>query len=263
MLLWGDAVDESVQAQAAQVVAHLAGVVVLAEVSGDEPAKAFVGAAAGDGVQDVAEGAGQSHGALIPEAQRSGSLALMVGLVDALKERRADGTALAGTLDHKQPLVDAAGLGDELGQMLKAGEYADVGWLVDDGLDSQRAAALEVLLDARVLVAEVDADVGAGREDARAERLAGGLADLAGEHQRDLFGAPDADVVLRPALQRTRGRGGGHRARACARPRFGASRAPTETAPPDRRPATPGGRRSTTAGRCTRSQAPHGPRARR
>src|SRR5439155_1592690 len=192
----GDAVDESVQAQAAQVVAHLAGAVgVLVEVSGDEPAKAFVGKAAGDGVQDVAEGAGQSHGALIPEAQRSGSLALMVGLVDALKERRADGTALAGTLDHKQSLVDAAGLGDELGQVLQAREHADVGWLVDDGFDSQRAAALEVLLDARMLVAEVDPDLGAGREHARPERLAGGRADLAGEHERDLFGAPDADVV--------------------------------------------------------------------
>ena len=79
-------------------------------MSGDEPAKAFVGEA-GDGVLDVAERAGQSHGALIPEAQGSGSLALVVGLVDALKERRADGTALTGTLDHKQPVVDLAGFG--------------------------------------------------------------------------------------------------------------------------------------------------------
>jgi hypothetical protein len=63
----------------------------------------------------VAECAGQSHGALIAEAQGSGSLALVVGLVDALKERRADGTALAGTLDHEEPLVDLAGLGDQFG----------------------------------------------------------------------------------------------------------------------------------------------------
>ena len=61
------------------------------------PAKAFVGEA-GDGMDDEAECAGQGHGALIPEAEGSGSLALpYVGLVDALKERRADGTALAGT----------------------------------------------------------------------------------------------------------------------------------------------------------------------
>lgn len=52
------------------------------------------------GVQYERQGAGQSHGALITEAYRSGSLALsVVGPVDALKERRADGTALAGSLD--------------------------------------------------------------------------------------------------------------------------------------------------------------------
>jgi hypothetical protein len=66
---------------------------------------------------------GQGHGALIPEAQCSGSLALpYVGLVDALEERRADGTALAGTFDHKQAVVDLAGFADELGQMLEPGQ---------------------------------------------------------------------------------------------------------------------------------------------
>jgi len=35
--------------------------------------------------------------------------------VDALEERRADGTALAGTFDDKQTVVDLAGLGDQLG----------------------------------------------------------------------------------------------------------------------------------------------------
>jgi hypothetical protein len=95
----------------------LALVVVLAEVSGDEPAKAFVGEA-GDGLKDVAEGAGQGYCSCVPEAQGSGSLALLVvGLVDALVERRADGTALAGLLDHKQPLVDGAGFVDQGGEV--------------------------------------------------------------------------------------------------------------------------------------------------
>ena len=85
----------------------------------------------------TAEGAGQGHGALIPEAEGSGSLALTyVGLVDALKERRADGTALTGTFDHKQTVVDLAGLVHELGQMLEPGEDPDVGGFVDDGLDT-------------------------------------------------------------------------------------------------------------------------------
>src|SRR6266851_6062067 len=120
------ALGQAVEAQTAQVVAHLRGAVVAAEESGDMPAKAFAGEAGG-GVDDEADRAGQGHGALIPEAQCSGSLALpYVGLVDALEERRADGTALAGTFDHKQAVVDLAGFADELGQVLKPGEDPDV-----------------------------------------------------------------------------------------------------------------------------------------
>ena len=84
---------------------------------------------AGDGVDDTAQGAGQGHGAWIPEAEGSGSLALpCVGLVDALKERRADGTALTGTFDHKQTIVDLAGLVDQLGQVLEAGAGPRCRW---------------------------------------------------------------------------------------------------------------------------------------
>src|ERR1700682_1291597 len=205
----GEALDESVQAQPAEGVGHLALGLVRPGVSADEPAKAFVGEA-GDGWQEVAEGAGQSHGALIPEAQGSGSLALVVGLVDALVERRADGTALTGFLDHKQPLVDLAGFVDELRQVVQAGADVDVGWLVDDGLDAERAAALQILLDAGVLVAELDTHLGPRGEDAGAVGVAGGAAELGG------------------------GRGGGHRAPACPTHRLGASRAPTNIRRRDR-----------------------------
>jgi len=177
----------------------------LAEVSGDEPAKAFVGEAAGDGVLDVAESAGQSHGALIPEAQGSGSLALVMGLVDALEERRADGTALTGTLDHKQPAVDLAGFGQEFGEVLDAGEHVEVRGLVDDRLDPQRAAVFEVLLDAAVLVAEVDLDLRPGAEDPSQVGVAGRSAQRSGEHERDLFGAADPDVVLNEGLEEAAG----------------------------------------------------------
>ena len=98
-------------------------------------------------MDDEAECTGQGHGALIPEAQGSGSLALAyVGLVDALKERRADGTALAGTLDHKQTAIDLAGLFDQLGQVLEPGEDADVLGLVDDGLDAKCPPFFQVSL---------------------------------------------------------------------------------------------------------------------
>ncbi len=124
------------EAESAEVVGHLGAAVVGAEESGHQPAKACVGEP-GDGVEVAAEGAGQGHGAWVTEAERSGSLALDDGgLVDALEERRADGTALTGTLDHKQTMVDVLGLGGQLGQVLDAGQDVQVGRFVDDGLDA-------------------------------------------------------------------------------------------------------------------------------
>ena len=64
--------------------------------------------------------------------------------MDALEERRADGTALAGTFDHKQTVVDTAGLFHELGKMLEPGEDADVRRLVDDGLDAESPPFFQV-----------------------------------------------------------------------------------------------------------------------
>ena len=120
------AFDQSVEPESAQVIGHLVHAVVVAEESGHQPAKALVGKT-GDGMDDTAQGAGQGHGAWIPEAQGSGSLALpVVGLVDALKERSANGTALAGTFDHKHPMVDLPGLVDELGQMTDPSEKPQV-----------------------------------------------------------------------------------------------------------------------------------------
>ncbi|MGC1781885.1 MAG: hypothetical protein WA708_05155, partial [Acidobacteriaceae bacterium] len=131
----GDALDQAVQPQTAEVVAHLALAVGPVQVAGDEWAKALV-REAGDGTQDGAEGAGQGCCSCVAEAQSSGSLALLqIGLVDALKERRADGTALAGLLDHKQPLVDLAGFVDQFREMLKAAFDVEIVGSVDDRLD--------------------------------------------------------------------------------------------------------------------------------
>ena len=99
-----------------------------------------------------AQGAGQGHGALIPEAEGSGSLALpVVGLVDALEERRADGTALAGTFDHKQTVADLAGLGHEFVEVLDATQDVEVLGLVHNRFDTKGPPFLQVLLDAGML----------------------------------------------------------------------------------------------------------------
>ena len=55
-----EAMDEAGQAQAAQVVGHLAGAVVAAEQSGDQGAQALVGET-GCGEQRLAQCAGQGH----------------------------------------------------------------------------------------------------------------------------------------------------------------------------------------------------------
>ena len=88
----------------------------------------------------MAQGAGQSLCSDVPEAQGSGSLALsVVGLVDALEQRRADGTALTGPLDDKQPLVDLAGFGDQLGEVVQAGGDVEVlGLLITVSMRSAR-----------------------------------------------------------------------------------------------------------------------------
>jgi hypothetical protein len=56
--------------------------------------------------------------------------------VDALKERRADGTTLAGTFDHKHPMVDLPSLVHQLGEMFDPRADSQVPGFVDDGFDS-------------------------------------------------------------------------------------------------------------------------------
>jgi hypothetical protein len=117
------------------------------------------------------------------------------------KSAEPDGTALAGTLDHKQTVVDLSGLADELSQVLEPGKDTDVGWLVDDGLDAESPPFFQVLLDAAVLVGEVHVHFGARREHPLAVGLADRASELAGEHHRHLLGPTDADVVSHEGLE--------------------------------------------------------------
>jgi hypothetical protein len=124
------------------------------------------------------------------------------------KTASADGTALAGTFDHKQTTVDLAGLGDDLAEVLEAAVAADVAGVVDDSLDTKGPPLFQVLRDAAVLVTEVHADVGAGREDPGSKDPGRVLADLAGEHSGDLVGSADADIVGHEGLEERPGPSG-------------------------------------------------------
>ena len=82
---------------------------------------------ASDDMEIDAEGADQSHDAFVPEAKRSGSLALLNrGQLDPLEERGRNGTALAGTLDCKQAEVGGTSLGLQLRQVLQLAVAAEV-----------------------------------------------------------------------------------------------------------------------------------------
>src|SRR6266511_1563741 len=73
--------------------------------------------------------------------------------------------------------------------------------VVDYRFDAERAPVLEVLLEAGMLVADVELDIAAGGEDAGAERLPGRLAHLAGKDDGQLLGAADVDVVGHQRLE--------------------------------------------------------------
>jgi hypothetical protein len=64
------------------------------------------------------------------------------------------------------------------------------------------------LLDPAALVAQVELDVGALGEHPRAKDPRGGLADLTGEHHRDLLGAAHPDVVGHQGLKECPGAAG-------------------------------------------------------
>ena len=65
----------------------------------------------------------------------------------------------------KQPPVDGAGAGLQLVEIMQAPQAAQIAWVVDDGLDAQRAPVIEVLLDAGVPVEGVDVHLGAVGDD--------------------------------------------------------------------------------------------------
>jgi hypothetical protein len=107
-----------------------------------------------------AQGAGQGHDPRIAESKSRGLPPVRIyGRVrDPLKGWAREDGALAGTFSFQYAVVGGAGFGLQGFEVGQAGVAPQVAGGVDDGLDPHRPAVFEVLLDPRVLAAQVEHD---------------------------------------------------------------------------------------------------------
>jgi len=99
-------------------------------------------------------------------------------------------------LSVQQPLVDPTGLGLQVVQVGQQPLAAEVVGVVDHGFDAHRAAVLEVLLDAGVLVEHVDGHAVGVPVDRGLEGAVGlSSAWVAFEDELDVLGAAQVEVV--------------------------------------------------------------------
>ena len=160
--------DQAFEAQAPQVVGHLRGGVRAAEERCDVRAEVAVAEAARQ-MGEGAEGLEQRHHARVAEAQRGDALAgLDGGLLEAVEGVLGQHAVVTEALDLEQLAIDLVA---EVAQVRQVGDgLADVEVLrvVDRGFGAEGVLLLEVLLDVRGLVLDVQAGLDAVGDHARA-----------------------------------------------------------------------------------------------
>jgi hypothetical protein len=128
---------------------------------------------------------------------------------DAL-ERRGVGRALARLkLGVEEALVDLVADPDQRIPVL-FGEHAadaEVAGVVDGRFGPQRAALFEVLLDLRGAVVDLDRGLHAAGDDLGVKPAGGAAGDAAAEHDRDLIGASECQLIGERALEPRAARG--------------------------------------------------------
>src|SRR6266567_2309097 len=197
--------NQTLATETTQVVGHLRRGIRGGEESGYLGTQAPIGEA-GHRVDGNTQCADQGHCAGIPEAQGSGSLALLKrGQCDPFKERGRNGTALSGTLNGQQTTIGGASLRLQFRQVVQAALAAEVGGRIAHGLDTQRAALFQIFLDPRVFVENVDDDVHTTCDHLGRELTVGVGVDLPAEDQLDLIGPTDVEVVGDERLEETAG----------------------------------------------------------
>jgi hypothetical protein len=115
---------------------------------------------------------------------------------DPLKDWTREDTTLADTFSIQDPGVDRTGFGRKFVEVGQPGVAAHIARGVDDGLDAHRPPIFEVLLDAGVLVEDVDHHAAVvAAVDSGAEGALGVAADAAVKDDLHVVGAPEVEVV--------------------------------------------------------------------
>jgi hypothetical protein len=194
----GDAFDKAVHAQATQIVGNSA-CGVLAWLVPEQRSKMFPDVLVGERAldkeeqdQDVEQGLnariGEAQGgsALIVDGDRS--LHLLEGCL-------ADEAVVSDALNVEQTSVGCEADGAQFGEIFDASADPEVAGIVDRGFGSKCLSLLVLLLDPAFLVVDVQRRGDALGDDARAEATGCATGDLAAEHQADLAGAADIEVL--------------------------------------------------------------------
>jgi hypothetical protein len=199
-----DADDQAMQSQPAQIVGHAPrriGFERYAEQLGDMAAQCGIAEALGQ-QNEQAQRLKQGHDPGIAERQRRGTLAVNdTGTVDLLEDRLGEVAVLADALDLEHATVGGKADGPQRGQIAQASAEAEVAGVVDGGFGPQRAFLLEVLLDARGLVVDVQRRGDVVGDDAGAKTPWGAPGDTPIEDQADLLGAAEVEVLADDLLE--------------------------------------------------------------
>src|SRR5579871_2154041 len=200
----GHTLDQPVQAQAAQVISHLArgqGFRRLSQKRRPVIAQVAVGKTSGQQTKHQQCTQERLHGA-VREAQGASPLFIdRYRLIEPAEGVLAQGAILADRLDVQQTSVGLEADLPQGGQVHQPLAQAEVARVVDGSLGPQGAAFLVVLLDARALVVDVQRRRYPFRQHARAEasRRLGG--DASSEDQLDLVGAAQVQVLADDLLE--------------------------------------------------------------
>src|SRR5712691_12912641 len=199
-----NALDEAVHAQATQIVGNSA-CGILARLVPEQGSKVLSDVLVSERALDEEEqekdveqglnaGVGEAQGGSALAVDGDGSLHFLEGCL-------ADETVVTDALDVEQTSVGCEADGAQFVEIFDASADPEVTGVVDRCFGSQCLFLLVVLLDPALLVVDVQRRGDALGDDARAEPTGCATGDLAIEHQADLAGAADIEVLADHLLE--------------------------------------------------------------